>query len=388
MKKTIEEELEGIKGLMGPPVGYVDLLDHYTQKAIQDRKDNDPLKYFPLRPSSAGKCTRELFYELNQFMGKEKYVTEVMNPETHRLLNFGHSVEYHLIKQIEENLKIFDVKYKQQSLSFFELGGDKGKKRWVEGSMDLCLVNEKYKVAIDVKSKKDRFSSGHKSKWDEETEKLANMRSVQALSEKAFWVENLDAFLDELFDPFFRANFLQLNLYLNSEFLQQRAINHGVILQYNKNDSRLREIRFKPSRSLYEYTKKKFERVFHAVETNKMEEAEQEYVFGSMKCAFCHFSAYCHKDDALKGWLSGWTKTRDASPLSVFGKDTAFVEELFNEYEKHALLDLTRSALEEKIVKVMSEKEIGKVILPNGKKYELKMLKTPSPHLELRRAKE
>ena len=135
---------------------------------------------------------------------------------------------------------LFQVKYQQQTLGFFNIeSGDAKIDQFIEGSNDLCIISKQHgwNAVVDVKSKGDKFSSSYKSKWAEDDAKYSSMKTVTVIGKSAYWVEDLEAFLEELNDPFFSANFLQLNLYANSSFMLERRIDHGVILQYSKNNS-------------------------------------------------------------------------------------------------------------------------------------------------------
>lgn len=280
--------------ILGPPVGYVDLLNSETTDVLK-REEAAQRTFNPIRPSAAGKCTREMFYELMEYHGYAKYEKELKTPSVHRLLNLGHSIEYHLIKQFEMIKDIFSIKYKQQVLSFKYFKAKNPKhSHLLEGSLDLVFWSDKYRCVADVKSKNDRYDfRSRKMKWDLTSEQLSTMTSVSVISADAFWVENLEAFLEELDDPFFAANFLQLNLYALNPFIVERGINHGAIIQYNKNDSRIREIRFKPSQKLYDATLAKYGNVIAAVDAQDESLASRDHAEGSFKCRYCPFQKQC-----------------------------------------------------------------------------------------------
>jgi hypothetical protein len=364
--------------LLGPATGYTDILNHLTtEKLTEDDASGKSYQKTPIRPSAAGKCARELFYELMQYSGKAKYPTEIYTPDTHRLLNLGHSVEYHVVKEFQLLSELFEIKYKQQVLDFGPIfANDPKLQQRLEGSLDLVFWSDKYKCVADVKSKKDKFSAFYKTNWDETTEKLKAMKTVGTISNTAFWVEDLDAFLLELNDAFFEANFRQLNLYANSDFLVQRGINHGAIIQYNKNDSRMREVRFKPSRTLYEKTVQRFQNVVTAVDTGNIELAPREYQLGSVKCAFCKFKNECWEGaDAQKEFFNTLPKKSWPKDTSHLGKDGQALEQLFEMFGEQSQAELDKDVTEGAIVKVLLERQIHKVRLANGSIYELKRLK-------------
>jgi hypothetical protein len=286
----------GMKGeVLGPPVGYVDLLDLATTEHLE-REDKAGRTYTPIRPSASGKCTRELYYELQEYHKLARYEKRPKTPATKRLLDLGHSVEWHVLKQMDLIKDMFSVRYKQQMLSFkyFEAKNNPAYSQWLEGSLDLVLWSEKHKCVADVKSKKDGYDfKARKMKWDVMNDQLDEMPSVERIGANSFWVENLADFLRELNDPFFEANFLQLNLYANSQFLRERGIDHGAVLQYNKNDSRMREVRFKSSREVYEQVLAKFDRAFRALDEGNDALATRDYQDGSFKCRFCDFQNVC-----------------------------------------------------------------------------------------------
>lgn len=278
--------------LLGPEVGYIDLLDAATiENSAKEFKGKSPL-----RPSAAGYCPRELYHGLQEFHGLAKYPKEARAPNVSRLLNLGHSIEWHVIKEFQALRDIFELKYKQQSLSFAKLVATQHPEwtQWLEGSLDLVLWSSKYKCVADVKSKKDA-QYGRESTWDKTSKQLSSMRSVEKITAQAFWVNDLIPFLDELNDPFFAANFKQLNLYAGSEFLRERGVDHAAIIQYNKNTSMQREVRFRPCRVQYDKTIKMFQDVLTAVDTNNPDLAPKEHRLGSFKCKFCPYKKECWK---------------------------------------------------------------------------------------------
>jgi hypothetical protein len=367
----------------GPPIGYVDILDGHTLEKTE-KEASGPRTYSPLRPSAAGQCSRELAYGFMEYRGKAKYPKELKMPDTERLLKLGHSIEWNIVKQFEE-IELFRTKYRQQVVSFFKITPEE----WCEGSIDFVFWSEKWKCVGDIKSKKDKFSSWTASQWDETTEMLRGMATVKTITDKAFWIEDLSAFLSELRDPFLAANFYQLNMYAQSDFLVERGIDHAVVIQYNKNDSRLREIRFRPSRAVYEQTKSKFLAVQNAVdEHSDPERVPKDYGLGSFKCAYCDFKKECWgEEDALKALYATWPKKEWPKDTGYMGADGQQLEQLFAEYVAAEKSALVQEAIEEEITKILESRKINKVKTADGKTYELKFLKSPKPHFAIRRCK-
>lgn len=362
--------------LLGPAVGYIDLLDHHITEKLS-KESAGGRSYNPLRPSSAGKCTRELSYEMQEFVTGKSYDKEPMSPDVHRLLSLGHSVEYNILKMFEE-VELFEVKYKQQIVSFFRINEEK----WIEGSVDAVIWSPKHKAVIDVKSKKNNFSSWSSSQWDEHSDKYMKMASVERVTDRFFWIPDLDLFLEELDDPFLAANFYQLNMYANSEFIQERGIDHAAVIQYNKNDSRLRELRFRPSATVYESTRSKFRLVS---ENPAPETVRRDYSLGSIKCAFCSFKKQCWpQDDALKSYFATWPKKRWPDKTERLGDIGRELEDLFQRYQQKENAEKEKARLEQLICLIMNNEQLNKVQLPDKSIYEMKALKTG---LVIRKAK-
>jgi hypothetical protein len=352
--------------ILGPEVGYTDLLDFHTSNKLAKESDAGR-KYTPLRPSAAGKCTRELSYEYMEFRGKASYPKEGMKPSVHRLLNLGHSIEYNILNQFKE-VEGFELKYAQQVLSFFPLN----EKEWVEGSLDRCFYVGEHKAVIDIKSKGDKYSSWNKSRWDDDNEKLENLKSVERVTETMFWVDDLDAFIGELDDPFLASNFYQLNMYASAQFLQERGVNHAAIIQYNKNDSRIREIRFRPSATVYEATRSKFLLVSRTIDGGgSPEDVSRDYALGSIKCAFCSFKKECHPQgaDALKAYFKTWPKKNWPEG------STPQLEELYEKYKEVTNSKKELERIEKLLAMQMIEDDIQKVEFNDGAIYEVKTLK-------------
>ncbi len=374
----------------GPPVGYVDLLNYEcTENQKKDQAEGRGFNKTPIRPSSAGECSRSLYYQSMSFHKKASFPGEIKDPNVVRLLDLGNPIEHHVIRQFQQHLKMVQVKYRQQVLDFgpIEAVNDKSLSQRLEGSLDFCLVSDEWKCVIDVKSKKDKFSSYRGTKWDEETDKLGKMSSVTKLTETSFWVENLTAFLMELNDAFFEANFTQLNMYAMSSFIRERGIDHAAIIQYSKNDSRLREIRFKPSQEVYDRTVNKFKNVIKAVDTNDISLAPKDHLLGSMKCAFCPFAKECWNEDSLKAWFKTFPKKQWPTDTKRMGAVGGDIEKLMGSYEALAAQDASKDKLEQDILKLMVDAEVNKIKTNAGEVYEAKHLKSPYPHFELRRSK-
>ena len=284
-----------MNNILGPETGYVDLFMYELDEDIaKAARENKTFQRTPIRPSSAGKCARELYFELQQYSGRATFDLKPWSAETDLLLNLGHHIERHILEKLKRHFTLADVRFQQQILDFgyIEAVNDKRLSQHLEGSMDLCFWSDKWKCIADVKSKGDNYNfRARKMKWEEDNDKLTRMVSVQKISDRAFWVDDLPSFLNELQDPFFESNFVQLNMYANSDFIKSRNIDHAAIIQYHKAKSKLREIRFRPSQQVFDATVDKLRNVVKAVDEDKIELAPAEYTAGSFKSRYCSFCA-------------------------------------------------------------------------------------------------
>lgn len=364
--------------IKGPPVGYVDILEEATDTALAEGTAfNAQSRSSPIRPSSAGKCTRELYYEIMEYQGKAAYDKKPIEAKEHRIFNMGYAVENHILRHFTDYVKLYNVRYRQQVVGIQKINNDQGEfSQWLEGSIDLCFWSEEWKCVADIKSKKDKFSAAYASQWDELSDKMNNMATVKSITASAFWIEDLDAFLKELNDPFFESNFVQVNLYLHSQFLIERGADHGAIIQYNKNDSRLREIRFNPCKKTYDRTVNKFETALNAANKSDPESAPRDYTFGAVKCAFCKFNVECwERDDSMKAFFRTLKKfwAKDVENLGDPGKE---IDLKFSDY-RSAVRDATRAKkLESEILQIMLDNKIRKIRLTNNEIWEAKKFKT------------
>lgn len=369
--------------VLGPKTSYVEILNHFTQAELTD-KAKEPKRYNPLRPSSAGKDPRELAYEFMEYRGYAQYDAEVMDPQTHRLLDLGGVIEKHLLYHLKQAFQKaggdMEIRYQQQTLSFFRLPDGS----LVEGNCDAVFLPKSKKFGgciADVKSKKDKFSMFYKTAWEELSAKLSGMKSVQCFGEESFWVEDVDAFIEELDDYFFAMNFYQLNMYFFDEhqFLRSRGIDHACILQYSKNDSRLREIRFKPSESIYQKVKDKFCMVQKIVdETKDPTQVPRENVLGSAAVAFSKYKKIdWPEDDALKAFFNTlpakqWPKDLDRLPA----KEANALKDLFAKYKTALEYQEKLEGIEQKIVGILDSLKVFKVRFDEDNIYQMKRLKS------------
>ena len=363
--------------ILGPKVSFAAILDHYTQEASKERAGY----FFPIRPSASGKCSRRLAYELANYRGLRKDEPEVFPPNVTRLLDLGHKIEDHLLRQFYFAFKQADqdmqIKYKQQTLSFFKLPHAE---EFIEGSLDAVFVSPKWKSLIDVKSSKDGWSTYFKTKWKEKIKSFEKDPLVTSIDENSFYIDDIEAYRKTSDDASFLANMLQLNFYFHSEckFAEHRGLEFCSLIYYSKNDSEVREVRFKPNRKTYEYVKEKFLAVSEAVDKHKdPTRVEKEFALGSFSCAFCPFSKDCWGEDvdSKKEYFKTWPKKR-------WPKD---VDRLAEENQLRELLEIIKTAdeannekdrAEQEMVKILDKRQVGKIRFDDDNIYEVKQLKT------------
>jgi len=378
--------------ILGPPVGYTDLLDHEIREKLkreEEAKAEGRHKFFPLRPSAAGYCARRLAYDLMSYRGHAHFPQEPKEPHVYRLLELGHSVEYSVLRNFEL-LKIVQPRYKQQVLTFFKLErlDPDSERELIEGSCDVVLVSKDYKCVMDVKSQKDGFSAFYATRWDETLAKFDQMKTLTKVSDTCWYADNLEAFLNESGDAFLSDNLYQLNLYACSEFLQARGVDHAAIYKYNKNDSRHYELRFRPSPALAKRVQEKFNLISKCVDAKKPEDVPREAMLGSMRCAFCPFSQECWGgEDARRAWLTNLPPKQWPKDTHKLGQTGQRLEELITTWEALASEEKRKEKVEAAITEILVTHKLPKIRTAAGRVYEAKYLKTGGAHYELRRSK-
>lgn len=364
----------------GPEMGINEIMDAFTMKIVESRSQDN--RWMPLRPSSAGKCEKELGYEFMEFRGHATYPKELNPPDVHRLLDLGSSIEYHANRQMrsafEKSTKPIRMKYKQQSVTICRLADG----TLIEGSIDLWIETSDWRCMADWKSKSDKYSQFYKSSWEEFIEKLVSTGHAEKFGEDAVFITDLAKFLATNKDAFFNNNLYQLNTYACTDFARERNLTFCSILQYNKNDSRIREIRFLPDEVVAANVVQKFQRVALTVDAEKSaSNLRKDYVLGSQKCGFCSYRKECWpEEDALKAYFRDlppkqWPKDLDRLPTVVQEE----VKPLFDEYHAVGLAQARLDVLELKIVEALNKAKVYKIRITPEQIYRVKRLKTGGP---------
>lgn len=377
--------------MKGPTHSYIDLMDAAIQAKAAE--ENAARSFFPLRPSSAGKCTRKLAHELAAYHGLTEKVEEKRNPNVTRLLKLGHHIE----EQVGDELKLipgYSVRFQQQVVDMFklEISG-----KTVEGSTDFVLWNDETRGVLDAKSIGDRYHSQFGTKWRGLQKDYQRMGTAIEFAENAFWVDDLPAFLSELGpEDSLYDNLYQLNAYACSDFLQRRRVDHGSIIRYLKNSSHLQEVRFKPSMELFEEMGRRFnlvEKALH-IDTNidysgksvleRIQSVPKERVLGGISCAYCPYQRSCWPSSSKKDAFGNMPQKQWAVRTSEL-QEGAQIEALLEQrlsMEK-AAADLTK--LDAQLILLIEGHQVEKIKALNGDVFEVKHL---AKHAELRRGKE
>jgi len=386
--------MSGKKTILGPEeYGISDLINYSLVESAEKEEaaiKEGMSKRSAFRPSSAGECERALTYKAMEYTGKAYYEKKVPEANVQLIFKLGHAIEAMLLDAFD-SVEFFDVKYKQQVLEFFKLEtGDPKIDGIVEGSNDLCMVatNGEWKGIIDIKSKATGVGTYRRTKWQEMDDKLRDMSTVKTISTTAYYVDDPEAFIEELDDPFMAMNLWQLNLYALSDFMKNRGFNFASLLYFSKDTSQLREIRFKPSQSMYEKVQLRFERAAKAAAQSAPHKAKQEFILGSIKCAYCPYVTPCWGVDSEAAVKESYKNLPPKKwPINLDKVDAKMADKV-RSYHELAKTTKNIKAAEQEIMKYMNEKNLDKVVVKdyNGEElvYEFKKLKTT---VQLKRSK-
>lgn len=194
---------------------------------------------FPLRPSSALKSLRDLYYGLVNYYAPGTIPTTDIEGRNSMLLGLGHVIEKHLVQAIERS---YQIPFKAQVVEYGYIRKRKGLELiTLSGELDFVIkLASGEEVICDSKSSADfPFKKGDLPKEE---------------------------------------HIAQINLYLHSKWAQDRKIKRAFIFYYNKNDSNIKlcEFRYKPE--LAEQTIARFQRVYDMYEAGEV--PPQEHILG------------------------------------------------------------------------------------------------------------
>lgn len=361
--------------------GIIDLLDPVLVE--QDFEMYSERTKNPLRPSAAGKCGRALAHEFQEYKGIAPTVIEDKKASVVRLLSLGNHIERALINDLRKLEKTHNIilRYLQQTIEVCTL--DDG--TIIEGQNDFALEGpDGFKLLCDSKSAKDGFSAAFKTKWDSQLADWVDTGFADQVSETLLIVTDTDEFCEALGDDYKLDNIQQLNVYLGSPFFKQRGYEWASLMYYNKNDSRIFELRFRYSKKLHDKVIDKFKKVASA---KKPEEVEKDFFLGSIRCAFCPYKDRCWGEDAMKSYFKA-TSNSKSYPVDIsYFPESKELKELFEEYFRTGKEAERHNEIEQEICEIAHHHEKYRIMLDKSTVYDVKLFKSPKPHFELRRSR-
>jgi hypothetical protein len=140
------------------------------------------------------------------------------------------------------------------------------------------------------------------------------------------------------------------------------------------------------------YVDKKFADIVDAVDIHKNPELiEKEAFVGSARCAFCPYAKRCWPEISDKQLKKEYYKTmpekdwpRDTDRM---GEQGATLEEIYADFKKTVDATIEFDKYEQELCEAIYNSGVKKVRFADGEVYEIKFLKSPKPHYELRRSK-
>lgn len=376
----------------GPPP-LADMLDVGIEYEIE-QEERDRIKgknhRFPLSPSKFGGCARELAMSLAEFTGLGLYPLEPMDPRGKRRFTRGYDIEYSMMKQLKKYVPIAQG-FGQQYLEMARTPDDK---YVIGGSMDTLFMSEEHMI-VDIKSKATYYSDRMTDSFEETFDDIANMPGVRVFGTRAIYIEDIDAFYHRYNkDDFISRYFLQLNAYGACDWSRDFRSNlfPGVVgisavalLFENKNNHVMAEIRWKPSRTLYDYAIQRMQDIYKYVVLERKDPTKYpaDYTLGSLACRLCPRKKACWGDarHPYNGPKKKWPVDADRVP------NADKLEAAYNKYKSGLTAQYEHENIEEELIKEMEASGETKIRFVDGRIYEIKYLKTPQPHFALRPSK-
>lgn len=376
----------------GPPP-LVDLLELGIEEEIkkdEEGRKQGKIKRFPLSPSKFGQCARLTAIELAEFEKLGIWPLELLDPRAVRRFSRGYDIEYSLLKQYKKYVPI-DQAFGQQYLTMDKTPDDK---YVIGGSLDTMFLTEEPMI-VDIKSKATFYSSAHSDSFEEMFSNIADMPGVKTFGNRALYIEDIDSFYATFTkDDFTSRYFLQLNAYGACDWAVDFKSNLypnvcGVkvvaLLFENKNNHIMGEIRWKPSRTLYEYAIQKMKDIYQWVVIDKKDPAqyEPEFTLGSTACRLCPRKAVCWADTRhpYNGPKKEWPTDTHALQNKIK------LEEAYNKYKTLIPAVNQSENCSQDLINQIHLSGKRKVRFSDGKVYEIKELKTPKRHYVLRESK-
>jgi len=193
---------------------------------------------FPLRPSSALKSMRDLYYGLVNYYKPNTIPTTAIEGRNCMLLNYGHATEKHLVEHIRG---AFEVPYTSFKVEYGTVLTEKGTKPITLGGEGDLII---------------RLKSGELVLGDSKSSASFPFRKNESKDE----------------------HIIQLNLYMHSQFCRDLKINRAWIWYYCKDNSELKIFEFYYDAALAQKTLDRFQKVHDMYEAGTL--PPQEHILG------------------------------------------------------------------------------------------------------------
>lgn len=208
-----------------------------AQKAAEEKnfEATEKRNGFPLRPSSALKTMRDLYYGLENWAHPGTIPVTKMDGRVSMLLGLGHLIERHVVYNLKQ--AGFTILYENHRVTYGELADGTE----LSGEFDFCIETKEGELVIcDSKSIGDYGF---------------NRTQLPKLEHIA-----------------------QINLYMHSDWARKKNINRAIVVYYSKNNSDMKMREFQYSPELAEDVIARFQLVYDMWKRKEL--PPREKVFG------------------------------------------------------------------------------------------------------------
>lgn len=376
----------------GPPA-IADLLDVGIEESIlkeEEERQKGKVERFPLSPSQFGACGRLLAIGLAEYIGQAIYPMQLLDSRSVRRFSRGYDIEYSMLRQLKKFVPI-KQSFEQQ---YLDMDRTPDGKYVIGGSLDTLFLSQEHMI-VDIKSKATYYSSTHSDTFDETFKSIAQMPGVKQFGENAYFIEDIETFYEQFNkDDFISRYFLQLNAYgacdwaanfKSNLFPDVVGIKAVALLFENKNNHMMAELRWVPSRKLYDFAIQRVKDIYQYVAIDKKDPTKYkaDFTLGSLACRLCPRRTICWGDarHPYTGPKTKWAKDSNRLP------NESSLEKAYEEYKKALTTQISLDKLETELAKEMQASGESKIRFSDGKVFEVKALKSPKPHLAVRPSK-
>jgi hypothetical protein len=206
---------------------------------------------FPLRPSSALKSDRDLYYGLVNYFKPGTIPVDPVEGRNAMLLSLGHAIETHFVEHIG---RAFAVGNRNMRVTYGQVTMPDGTQYNLGGEFDFTITSTKTGETV-----------------------IADSKSSAAFPFKG------DLPKDD--------HIAQINLYLHSDWARERGINKAWIMYYCKNDSDIRIFEFAYNKEAAEAVIARFQAVLDSYKKGEL--PKRVHVLGSdWQAAYSSYRTY------------------------------------------------------------------------------------------------